>query len=53
MSPVGRNRLRDIDHSKFVSREVFVGSDGALGRSVLQNVVFFAGKDFPTLFVKV
>jgi hypothetical protein len=45
VNPVERSSLCDINHSRFGSREVFVGSVGALIWSVLQNAVFFAGKE--------
>jgi hypothetical protein len=45
VNPVERSSLCDINLSRFSIQEVFVGSDGALCWSVLQNAVFFAGKD--------
>jgi hypothetical protein len=44
-NPVEKSNLCDINHSRFGSREVFVGSVGASYWSFLQNAVFFAGKE--------
>jgi hypothetical protein len=45
VNPVERSSRYDINHSRFGSREVFMDSVGALHWSVLQNAVFFAGKE--------
>jgi len=46
LNPVDRSSLCDISHSRFGSPEVLVGCVGALHWSVLQNALFFAGKEY-------